>query len=336
MAIPSTPTNFNVQTGNGQALVTWDLVAGALTYSVERSVDNITYAVVSTPAVNQYLDTAVSLGVQYFYKVASTNVSGTSPYTTPQSIVPTPTGEMSLGQIRLMAQQRADRVNSNFVTMPEWNAYIQQSYFELYDLLITVYEDYFVASPVTFSTDGTTFLYPLPNGTNYSAAAPFYKLMGVDLALNNAQNAYVTLNRFNFIDRNRYLYPNSAATIYGVFNMQYRLVGTNIEFIPTPTANQQIRLWYIPRLQQLLKDTDLTTASISGWIEYVIVDAAIKALQKEESDVSVLMAQKQGLIDRIQSSAMNRDVGQADKISDTRQSWGGDSVGGYNGVRGGW
>lgn len=345
MAIPSIPQNFYVQQGNREIYLSWDITVGATSYSVQRSTDGVNFTSLATPATPAYLDVVVVVGTQYWYQVAATNTSGTSAYTANQSIVPSPTGEVSLGQLRLMSQQRADRVNSNFVTLPEWNTYINQSMFELYDLLVTVYEDYFLAAPASFQVDGSTFLYPLPDGltpfkdqnNNAFAAAPFYKMEGVDLALNTANNGYVTVKRFQFADRNRFVYPNTASTIYGVFNLQYRIMGTNIEFIPTPSAGQTIRLWYIPRLNQLLQDTDLTTTSVSGWSEYVIVDAAIKALQKEESDVTILLAQKMELIKRIQSSAMNRDVGMPDKISDVRaSSWGSGNGWGINGGEGGF
>jgi hypothetical protein len=346
MGLPSTPQNYWLQQGNNQVLASWSIVAGATGYTVQRSTDGVNYTTIATPTLNQYVDTAVTLGTQYYYQVASTNGSGSSPYTTPQSIIPTPNGEMSLAQLRQASQQRADRLNSNFVTLPEWNSYINQSLFELYDLLITAFEDYFVAPPVLFFSDGSTYLYNLPDGTtswlngitNQPFTAPaFYKLMGVDLGLNNASNAYVTMSKFNFIDRNRFVYPNTASTIYGVFNCQYRLVGKQIEFIPTPSANQPIRIWYVPRMQQLLLDTDITNQGISGWLEYVITDAAIKALQKEESDVSVLMAQKMALLKRIEDASMNRDAGMPDHISDVRQNqyWG-DRGFGWNGPVGGW
>ena len=50
-----------------------------------------------------------------------------------------------------------------------------------------------------------------------------------------------------------------------------------------------------------------------------MIDAAIKALQKEESDTSVLMAQKVAMKDRIESMAQNRDIGECETISDTRR-----------------
>lgn len=345
MAIAAIPQNLYVTQGNGQIFLQWDIQTGATSYTVQRSIDGVTYASYATPVINNYTDTVVTLGTQYWYKVASTNASGTSGYTSPQSAVPSPVGELSLGELRLRSQERADRVNSNFVTLPEWNFFIQQAMYELYDLLITVYEDYFEAPEVSFTSNGTDYLYPLPNGVlsftdtsnNQSIVAqPFYKLSGVDLGLNNANNAYVTVNKYNLIDRNRFVYPNTASSLYGVFNLQYRLMGNKIRFIPTPSSGQVIRLLYIPRLPVLLKDTDLTTIGYSGWLQYVIVRAAKYALDKEESDTTKLDEELSFLTKRIEESAMNRDAGQADKISATRtDGWGGSGFG-WNGGIGGW
>jgi hypothetical protein len=343
MAIPSTPLNLYSQTANQQILLTWDISVGSTSYSVQRSLDNVTYATIASPTVNKFLDTTVTIGVQYFYQIAAVNADGTSPYTGAQSLVPTPTAEMSLGEIRTRAQQRADKLNSNFVTLPEWNFFINQSMFELYDLLVTTYEDMFTATPATFMVNGNQFLYPLPdgsltfqNGINGAdmVAEPFYKLQGVDLALNSAQNGYVSLNKFNFSDRNKFVYPNSDSTIYGVFNLQYRMMGTNIEFIPTPSAGQQIRLWYIPRLKELLVDEQLTTIGFSGWLQYVIIRAAKYALDKEESDTTKLDQELAFLIKRIEGSAQNRDAGSPQTISDSRpynswSGWGNGSMGGF-------
>lgn len=352
MPAPGIPQNFNVQTANQQNLASWSLSPGADTYEVQRSLDDITFATVAvltgSPLATSYLDVAVALGTKYWYKVRAFTGPDASSYTLSQAVVPAPSGEMSLGAIRLASQQRADRVNSDFVTLPEWNSYINQAMYELYDLLITVYEDYYIATPVKFVADGTTYLFPLPNGSNTfingidNTGAPFippafYKLVGVDLALNNATNAWVTINKFNFADRNRFVYPNTASTIYGVFNLQYRVMGNNIEFIPTPSGGQALRLWYIPRLRELLQDTDTTTVSISGWIEYVIVKAAFYALTKEESDTTSLMLQLAALQKRIEETAANRDAGMPDKISNVNNNgWGNGWMGGRSGPVGGF
>lgn len=349
MSIPGNVQNFIAQSANQQILVSWDLSSGATSYDITRSADNVTYAALAsvsgTPLATSYLDTSAVLGTQYWYKVRATNSDGSSSYSNAQSAVATPAGEMCLSQLRLSSQQTADRVNSNFVTKPEWNSFINLAACELYDLLITVYEDYNVALPAYFSLTGAQSQYALPNGSNTFQDAdgddfipkPFYKLLGVDLALNTAQNAWITINKFNFIDRNNYTYPNSNSTIYGVTNMKYRVMGSNIDFIPNPASGQQIRLWYIPRLTELLRDTDTTDIGISGWLRYVIVRAAKYALDKEESDTTKLDQELLFLKARIEESAANRDAGQPDTISNTRQGGSGfGPFGGNNGFGAGW
>lgn len=350
MAIPAVPTNFYIQTQNRQILLSWDIISGATSYQIQQSLDGVTYTNYATVSVNTYLDTSVVTGTKYYYQVASVNTDGTSGFTAPLYAIPAPTGEMSLGQLRQLSQQKADLVNSQFITVPEWNNFINLAMYELYDLLITADEEYFVATPIQFTSQANpnlAYLYPLPDGvisynngiTNTPGyiAPPFYKIKGVDLALNNSSNAYVTVNRFNFIDRNRFVYPNTASTIYGVFNLQYRVLGNSIEFIPTPSAGQQIRIWYIPRLLALLADTDVTSTGISGWNEYIICRAAKYALDKQNLDSTVLSQELLFITDRVQSTATNRDTGEPDRISNMRQNgfWGSQD-GGFNGPIGGY
>lgn len=350
MAIPAAPSNVYLQTANQENLVSWNIAVGATSYNVQRSIDGVTFTTVASPIATSYLDSSVTLGVAYYYQVASVNVSGTSGYSIPGlnsqlSVIPTPVSEMSLAGIRFASQQKSDRVGSKFVTLPEYTTFINLAMTELYDLLITVYEDYFMAPRIQFLTTGVQ-IYPLPNGSNTFlntsgttiTPAPFYKLLGVDLGLNNANNSFVTVNKYNFIDRNRFIYPNTASTIYSAFNLKYRVMGTNLEFIPDPSAGQLIQLCYIPRLPQLLQDTDITTIGFSGWLNYVITRVAKYVLDKEESDTTKLDAEIAYLKQRIEESASNRDAGQPDRISDTRSnSWGEGSGGfGWNGSIGGF
>lgn len=336
MAIPAIPTGFNLQQGDGQTYLSWDIIAGATSYQVNRSTDGVSYTSLATPSLNEYLDASVTKNTKYWYQIASINASGTSSFTSAQMIIPTLAGQISLGELRLRSQQAADRVNSQFLTLTEWNYNINQSAKELYDLLITVYEDYYVAPRLSFQTDGSTQGYPLPDGQNYSSAPAFYKLYGVDCGLDSSTNAWITLKKFSFIDRNNYVYPQLTTSLLGVFNLQYRIIGNTISFIPTPSGNQTLGLWYFPRRPWMLRDTDICDG-VNGWEEYIITDAAIKALRKEESDTSILMAEKQALIKRINDSSVNRDAGQSDVISNTRSTgiYGyGDHDGG--GSWGGW
>ena len=346
--IPGLPNNIVLQTGNGQNLVSWSIVAGATSYSVQRSIDGVNFSIVGNPSTNQYLDTTVLIGVSYYYQVASINASGTSGYSQsyPVSIVPCLPGQINLGYLRYQAQLRADKLNSQFITTDEWNIYINKSMFRLFDILVTKYgDDFVVASPWTFSTTGAKN-YPLPDGsTTYTVNGvtppAVYKMLGVDCGVAVGNNAWVTLPRYNWIDRNRFIYPQLQANALGVFNLSYRQMGNQLYMIPNPTAGQYIQIWYVPIMTMLLRDTDMLSFSISGWDEYVVVDAAIKALTKEESfeQANALKEERAMLIEAIETTAANRDVGQPNTISDTRSNTGFYDGGGFGGTgsgMGGW
>jgi hypothetical protein len=223
-------------------------------------------------------------------------------------------GIYTLSELRTSSQQRANLENSQFVTTSEWNSYINDSIKELYDLIIQKYGNDYYVNNVTFQTDGTTYLYPLPDGTLYSGATPFYKFLGLDLALSVTLDSYVTIRSFSFQDRNKYAVPNFQS-FYGVTNLRYRMQGNNLWLTPIPAAGQTLRLWYVPRSITLVSDSDETDC-YGGWNEYVIIDAAIKAMIKQELDITALAGQKMMMIQRIESAAENRDAGNPACVTD--------------------
>jgi len=361
MALPYQPQSPTTDQADGNILISWTGSVGATGYIIQRSTDGINFTTLATLGlVNSYLDSLPGIGTTFYYQIASTNLSGTSPYSTIVSAVAAPPSEMSLGELRLRCQQTADRVNSSFVNTQEWNAFIRLAMYELYDLLITSYEDYFSSSEAFILTNGHEHQYPLPdgvtnylgdkfNGTSGTPAPALYKLVGVDLNVNtsNVTPSRVTLLKFDLIKRNEYIYPNSTSTIYGVYNMRYRLMGRMtqagyqqiLDIIPVPAGGQNLTVLYAPKLPALLQDTDLTTLGFSGWLRYVIVRAAIYALVKEEgADVTNLSTELVFLKQRIEQTASNRDMGIADTISETRQdsAYGGTSWGGSGSGQGGW
>lgn len=347
MSAPYTPSNPVLQTGNGQNLITWDITAGATSYSVGRSTDGITFSVIGTSVSPSYLDSTVSVGVNYYYQVASVNTDGTSSYTAsyPLSITPCLPGQMNLGYIRYLSQLRADKLNSQYLTMDEWNSNINQSMFELADILTTKFgDDYFMAPALIIPLTGQTY-YPLPDGANYSRAPAIYKLLGVDANISGSApgpNAgWVPLARANWSDRDKYTtYPGQAGALNNIYQMSYREMGNNLFVFPT-NQNQLLQLWYVPIMSQMLQDTDMLSFSFSGWSEYIIVDAAMKAMVKEESfeKWQALNQDKQVLIQRIETTAPNRDSGQPNTVSNTRQTMGDPGFSGWgngNGFGGGF
>lgn len=191
----------------------------------------------------------------------------------------------ALSALRARAQQEADMVNTEFVSPAEWANYINGSYTELYGAIVQAFgNDYYSASPYSFTTDGTNYLFALPT------SPAVFKLLGVELQAQSSQ--WVTLRPFTLAQRNQF------------------------GFSSIPMAGQVVRLWYVPALTALSADGDLTVDIANGWEEFIVIDAAMKALGKEESDTSVLNGRKQAILARIASEAENRDAGSPTRIVD--------------------
>ena len=214
-------------------------------------------------------------------------------------------------------RQRADMESNDFVSDLEVQTYINAGLAELHDILIQTYgQDYYVSN-ATFNTVAGTDTYPINSSTSGPNISNFYKLRGMDAKVNGAD--YFTLRPFNFNERN--VYQNWGSwSLLGLTNIRYRMVGDNIVFTPQPDNVTEVKVWFIPTAQQFDSATPAssttTFADINGYAEYVVIDAAIKCLQKEESDVQVLMAQKTAMKRRIQEAANNRDAGSPLQVSD--------------------
>lgn len=342
--IAGMPQNVVLQTGNGQIFLLWNNVIGASSYSVQRSTDGVSFSPLGTSLTANYLDTTCLVGVAYFYQVASVNVSGTSPYTAcyPLSIVPCLPGQINLGYLRYMSQLRADKLNSQYLTTDEWNFNINQSSNELYDILVNHYgDDYFFAPPLVIPLTGAQY-YAMPNGANYSAAPALYKLNGIDANVGGSTTGpnagWIPLARSNWSDRDRYTtWPGQAGALNNIYEMSYRPMGRNIFFFPANT-NMNVQVWYVPMLTQMLQDTDMLPFSISGWSEFVIIDAAMKGMIKEESfdKWNTLAQTKAAMIERIEVTASNRDVGQPNTISNVRATMGDPGFSSWGNGGGGW
>jgi len=355
-SLSALPQQVVLQTGNGQNLLSWNLVAGATSYSIQRSVDGVNFSVVGTTPVTQYLDTTVSIGTNYYYSVASVASAGISGYTPsyPASITPCAPGQINLGYLRYQAKLRADMLKSNFVTVDEWNLMLNNSMYELGDVLTCKFgEDYFLAPPLIV-VSSSALSYPLPDGTNYpniggiptpgaSPAPACFKVYGMDFnsygaQINNTQG-WVSMSRFNWADHNKYNILLGAASnnVSGQYcSFQYREMGNQVYIIPT-NSGQYFRLWYVPLASQLLQDTDMLPFGYSAWWEYVAVDAAAKALEKRQlfDQAQVLMNRKMALETRIEVTAANRDVGQPNTATNSRMRAGDPNFNGPGGGMGG-
>tara|TARA_R110002126_G_scaffold197951_1_gene345655 strand:- start:486 stop:1115 length:630 start_codon:yes stop_codon:yes gene_type:complete len=194
--------------------------------------------------------------------------------------------------------------NSNFISDSELNGYINSSYAELYDILVTTFADYYITnSELTISS-----------GNDIPVPSDFYKLRGVDYQLST--NEWINLYKFNFERRNS-KNRDTIRTYRGEPTRQYRLLGSNITIEPEDQATGTYRVWYVPNYTKLSDDTD-TVDGVNGWEEYIVIDAAIKMALKEESDIQGLLIQKGAILKRITDASNERDVGEPETIADTQ------------------
>lgn len=219
---------------------------------------------------------------------------------------------VTLSELKTRVRRRADMERSQFVSEAELTEYISSSYKELYDLLVATFEDYYTLDPVEFTLTQGQYTYDLPSD--------FYKLRGVDgkLHASSSTTDYQTLYPFNFNERNRRNREFNRA-LFGIVSLTYRIVNNKLYIYPQEAAAGQYRIWYVQRASDLVNDTD-TVDGVNGWEEYIVIDAAIKMLGKEESDTTVLKDEKERIKQRIIDMAAERDAGSSERITDVTRS----------------
>lgn len=325
-----TPPGSQIQSAQGQVILSWDQAPLATTYYVNRSDDNVTFAPIAQTSSLLYSDTTGDVETIYYYSVQAATALASSLATTALAGVSLKPGQTTLGNMKAEAKNRTDLYYSSNISEQEWNTYISNSYKWLYNLILQKFgNDYFIALPYTYTTSGAidadtqVQTFPLPND--------FYKLMRVEIALNPSDpNSWITLRKFEAIQANLWNFPN-VYTFYGITNLRYRLWGGNLQIVPIATAGQTIRIWYSPRPDQLILDTDIVDG-FADYEELIVVDACIKVLAKQEQDISIYAAQKALMLSQIEEAAENRDVGSPETVSDSRRanfSWGSADDGGY-------
>lgn len=203
----------------------------------------------------------------------------------------------NLLQLRTDIRNRGDLLSSRHPDA-ELTRNINQSISELYRLLVSCNPDYYIDSDDITIVSGTA---------DYALDSAYYKTVGMDLL---DGSIYYPMERFNFSERNR----NQGNTTVK-YSTMYRVMGSNVKFIPTPTWAGTVRHWFIPLLTDLTEDAD-TFDGIAGWEEYIVLDCLIKAKIKDECDITETAALKGALIKEIKDNAATRDKGEPNRVRD--------------------
>ncbi len=199
---------------------------------------------------------------------------------------------ITLTSLRARVRMRADVINSGLVTdtVDSLDYLINASIQELWDIIISAFgEDYLTEESTISLVTGTT---------DYNVPTGMYKLLGVEGVLNDGKR--FTMREYNFADRNIYRNFTAPATDH----CKYRLFANKIRVLPPPPNGSMI-VSYVKGATVLVNGSD-SFDGYNGWEEYVIVDAAAKVAELEETDSTPLLLRKQALKQRIEEAAKNR------------------------------
>lgn len=216
---------------------------------------------------------------------------------------------VTLLQLRTRVRQRADIESATSRhTDVEVNDHLNEAIAELNDVMRSAFDQNFFRSSTTFLTTGAR---------TYSLPSDFLSMISVDIySGSGTNNVRYSATKFQESQRNTYQAAFAGYFAYGQ-PVMCRLYGNNIDFVPTPNTGTLIGLNYVPTTLKLVLDSD-TLDGVNGWEEYVILDAAIKCLIKDDGfeKVGVLEGRKSACMKRITDIMSERDSGQAERVND--------------------
>jgi len=241
----------------------------------------------------------------------------------------------TLSDLRSLAENLADMAESDFISTAEWQVYINLGIREFYDKLGETHGQEFLLRQSTFPITKPKVVYDLPDdfhllkGVDFSQASfdatpEDSGLTATGVYEKGSDRAIVPLKPYNFRDRNDYSIHGADSYLgtplrYRVFTDLVTLSGGATEYRHrirfSDAATGYIAVWYIPEPPTLCDDTD-EAVFWNGYEIYPSLYAAKLALQKEESDASVIMAELQKMEKRLETMAANRDVGEPGRIAE--------------------
>jgi hypothetical protein len=163
------------------------------------------------------------------------------------------------------------------------------------------------------------------NVSAYALAPNTARVISVDAFISG--NTYViTAMPYQEEQRNMFkLLPFVGWSFGAVQSVWYQIQGTNINFLPTPTANYNLVVNYEATSPVLSQPSDVLN-SVNGWEEYVVLKAAILCLIKEGNKemIAQLRPWLQDEEDRIKACAGQMDVNASEGVheSEAYGNWG--------------
>ncbi len=203
---------------------------------------------------------------------------------------------VTLAEMITRVRQRTDTVNSDFVTDAEITQLVNTAYKELYGMLVTK----------TLHRAETTYDFEADDSASYPLPSDLFSVIAV--YRNEGEDMY-PLERFQ--DKFRPGTRSGEATMY-------RVQGVNLILYPKPSSGDYTVI-YVPLPADLSDPADMLDG-VLGWEEFVVLEAAICVLEKEESDTSKLEYKRDRILKRIRDEAEGVELTETPRLVNVR-SW---------------
>jgi hypothetical protein len=183
---------------------------------------------------------------------------------------------VKLSVLVLQAKQYADMENQTFLDATEWAGHVSRAYGSLYQEIAKTGLRHFEEVDKITTTASTTG-YPLPRD--------FLSSIGVDYVSDTSGHRR-HLNELMVQERNQY-----RGVTGGSEAIAYSIVGSGVrplELYPVPPSGQTYEHVYVPQpkdLKPAADNTEVDVITVDGE-EFILWDAAIRALLKEDSDAT--------------------------------------------------
>jgi hypothetical protein len=208
---------------------------------------------------------------------------------------------ITLGTLVTRVRQRADIIGMDatlgFIPDLEIKGYLDAALTELWELLASKKLLFHFNTSTITGTGAAT----------YNLPADFYGVIGLDYQLSSG--IWVPLREISFDERYDFMGTASRALAYMVRGEATDGVGDAVpvvELFPTPSSGTY-KLSYIPAPSDISAAIDGSVINgVLGYEEFLILHAAIKCMQKEESDSKHLMMQLEQQRARIEAHAEDR------------------------------
>ncbi len=212
------------------------------------------------------------------------------------------TRAISVADLKTRIRQQTEQTSSKFISDDELLNYIDLAATELYDLLVTQFQDYFLHF-AKFDTIKDVNVYALP--------ANFYKMRDLDYTIGDKTDS---MEKIPF--SNRKLYMNQVFAGYRFERLKYCIAGNTLIVLPTPQQAIPVTMWFVPTMPRITSDSQMV-AGFGGYEDLLIQDCCARIAIKAEEDPRPFERKKALLIERIEAAARQRDVGSPDSVIDS-------------------